>query len=123
MERSTAIAIGAGVVVVGASTYLYFAHRNGWWPFKKEQAPPPPPSGGGQQPPGAPNPPGMPTVNVNVIDQNRAEADVSWSPVSGATYYKVLVNGQEVTTVQGTSTKLTNLVPGQTYQIAVAACN
>jgi len=70
----------------------------------------------------APNPPGTPTVNYQVIDVNTAKVTVSWNSVAGATYYKVFVNGQEVTQVQGTSVTI-NLKPGQTYQIAVAACN
>jgi len=79
-------------------------------------APPPPP--------GPPNPPGQPTVQVTVTGPNTVEAVVSWGAVSGAAYYKVYVDGNVAAdNVRGTSVKLTNLVPGQTYQIAVAACN
>lgn len=113
MDRNALVV--AGVVVAGAGGYLYFAHRNGWWPFKEAVAPVTPP-----------NPPGQPQVSVNVIDQNTAEASVSWDAVPGATYYKVFVNGQVAAgaeSVQGTTATLHNLVPGQTYNIAVAACN
>jgi hypothetical protein len=74
------------------------------------------------QPP-APNPPGMPDVQVPTpTNPSSVTATVSWNPVSGATYYVVFVNGQQVW--QGSSTTCqVNLVPGQTYQIAVAACN
>lgn len=71
----------------------------------------------------APNPPGQPTVGTpQVVSSTTAYVPVSWSPVSGATYYKVYVNGQEVAQTQSTSITLT-LTPGATYQIAIAACN
>jgi len=113
VTRETAAAVAAGVVAAGGGTYLYFAHRNGWWPFKKKEAPPE-----------APNPPGQPTVQTNVTGPNTAEADVSWGAVPGAAYYKVFVDGREVVgNVSGTTAKLTGLVPGRTYSISVAACN
>jgi len=75
-------------------------------------------------PPGAPPAPGKPSVEVNVTGPNTAEANVSWNPVSGATYYEVYVDGKKVLgNVQGTTARLTDLVPGRTYRIAVAACN
>ncbi len=75
-------------------------------------------------PPGAPPRPSTPPrVEVSVTGPDTAEATVSWDPVQGATYYKVYKNGSEVLgNVQGTTTKLTDLVPGQTYYIAIAAC-
>ncbi len=71
----------------------------------------------------APPAPGAPTVGTpQVVSSTTAYVSVSWNTVSGATYYKVFVNGQEVTQTQSTSVTLT-LTPGQTYQIAIAACN
>lgn len=91
-----------------------------WYFLTKKSVTAPP----GAPPPGAPPPPGPPMVQVTATGPNTAEATVSWSPVSGATYYKVYVDGTEVlSNVQGTTARLTNLVPGRTYQIAVAACN
>ncbi len=105
-----------GVVVVGAGGYLVYAKNKGMWPFAS--------AGGGVSPPGAPSSPGQPQVSVNVTGQSTAEADVSWSPVSGASYYKVFVNGQEViSSVSGTTARITGLVPGNSYQVSVAACN
>jgi len=74
------------------------------------QAPPPPA-------------PGAPTVNVPTpTNPSSVTATVSWNAVSGATSYKVYVNGQQVWQGDGTSCQV-NLVPGQTYQVQVAACN
>lgn len=70
-----------------------------------------------------PSPPGMPTVSVNDIDQNRVEVFVAWPPVAGAMYYRVYVNNDVVVDrVQGTNYTLI-LTPGSTYDIAVAACD
>jgi len=114
VTRGQAVALSAIILLAGGGGYLYFAKKNGWWPFKEEV-----PGG-----PGAPNPPGQPTVEVTVTGPNTAEAVVSWNPVPGATYYKVYRDGQEVlSNVRGTTATLTGLVPGQTYQIAIAACN
>jgi len=69
-----------------------------------------------------PQPPGQPTVNVQTpTNPNSVTATVSWNSVPGATSYKVYVNGQEVWSGSSTSCQI-NLVPGNTYQIAVAAC-
>jgi len=71
----------------------------------------------------APPTPGQPTVtNINVVDQNTAYVSLTWSPVSGATYYKVLVNGYERATASTNSATLT-LTPGATYQVQIVACN
>jgi len=111
MTRGQAVALSAIVLLAGGGGYLYLAKKNGWWPFKEGAL-------------GAPSPPGQPTVEVTVTGPNTAEAVVSWNPVPGATYYKVYCDGQEVlSNVQGTTATLTGLVPGQTYQISVAACN
>ena len=128
---ATALAVGIGVVAVGGGVYLYAAHKNGWWPFKKEET-----AGGGggttttggggtTTSGGPPSPPGQPTVSQpTVTGPNTAEVTVSWDAVDGATYYRVFVNDRPAAdNVQGTSVKLTDLVPGQTYRIAVAACN
>lgn len=73
--------------------------------------PPPPPA------------PGAPRVSVPTpTNPNSVTATVSWDPVQGATSYRVYVNGQQVWSGSTTSCQI-NLVPGQTYQIAVAACN
>jgi len=75
--------------------------------------------------PPPPSPPGAPTVEYQVISAATANVTVKWSPVPGATYYKVFVNGSLATQVEGnTNTSvILQLQPGQTYQIAVAACN
>jgi hypothetical protein len=74
---------------------------------------------------GVPSPPSAPPSvgTPNVTGPDTAEVDVSWDPVPGATYYQVFVNGQYAVQVQETKVKLTNLRPGQTYSIAIAACN
>jgi hypothetical protein len=118
MTRNEALALGIGITGLGG--YLYFAYQKCWFPFSMtERCKEAPPS-----PPGAPNPPGMPLVsNITVIDQNRAEADVSWNAVPNATYYRVYVDGNVVAdNVRTTSCHITNLIPGRTHQIQVAAC-
>lgn len=112
MTNSKIAAIATGAVLIGGGGYLIYAYEKKKWPFSHVRAPNSP-----SQPP---------IVHVNVIDQNTAEASVTWSPVPNATYYKVFVDGQVAAgadNVTGTSVTLRNLVPGQTYQIAVAACN
>ncbi len=70
-----------------------------------------------------PSAPGAPTVKVPTpTNASSVIATISWNAVSGATSYKVYVNGQQIW--QGSSTSCqVSLVPGKTYQIAVAACN
>ncbi len=73
--------------------------------------------------PPTPNPPGAPSVNVPTpTNPSSVTATVSWGAVSGATSYKLYVNGSVVWTGSVTSVQV-QLTPGQTYQIAVAACN
>lgn len=73
---------------------------------------------------GAPARPGQPTVvSTEVTGPYTASVTVSWSRVEGASYYKVYVNGNEVlSNVNTTTATITGLIPGQSYQIAVAAC-
>jgi len=139
MTRQTATIIAIGIAAAGAGGYLYYAHKNSLWPFKPKC----PPgtvwdpntrqcitsggtiTGGGTTTGGIPNPPSQPPTvgKVSYISPDKAQVPISWSPVQEATYYKVYVNGQVVAdNIQSTSYTLT-LTPGQTYQIAIAACN
>jgi hypothetical protein len=102
--------------VAGFFAYKAFAGEAPERPPSEE--PPSPPS----TPPSPPSTP--PRVSTPVVTgPDKAEVDVSWDPVPGATYYQVFVNGQYATQVRGTTVRLTTLKPGRTYQIAVAACN
>jgi len=112
MTRQETEAIAVGVALVGIGVYLLVARQHNWWPFKPKE---------GQVPPAPTSPPNIsqPTYDSS----GKAKVSVSWQPVQGATYYQILVNGKVVVSnVQGTSYELT-LDPGQTYQIAIAACS
>jgi hypothetical protein len=118
MNRTTAIV--GGVVAAGGLGYLAYAYAKCKFPFENVGKCK---TGGGVT---VPNPPGQPTLSQpRLIDQNTAEIDVSWNAVPMATYYKVFANGSPVAgaeNVQGTSVTI-RVAPGQTYNIAVAACN
>jgi titin len=65
-----------------------------------------------------------PTVPTNVVaTAGDSAATVSWSAVSTATSYQVLVNGAVAATTVTTSAALTGLVNGTTYSITVVASN
>ncbi|MGC9030105.1 MAG: hypothetical protein ACP5LD_10585 [Desulfomonilaceae bacterium] len=72
-------------------------------------------------PPYIPTPPVPDVVVGTVTNPNSVGAVVTWSPVAGATSYKVYVNGSVVWTGTSTTAQIT-LVPGQSYQIALAVC-
>ncbi len=121
MTGKQVAAVSTGVAVIGGGAYMIYAYMRCKWPFehlKKCQSPiPPPPQ------PGTPNQPGQPKVSEpNITGPSTATVTVSWGAVSEATSYKVYVNGSPVGTTSETSMQV-NLTPGNTYQIAVAACN
>jgi len=122
MTKHDAAIAATGIVLVGIGGYLVYAKITGRWPFKPKERQAPPSIPGGPETPPAPTSP--PTVSQPTYDSSgKAKVSVSWQPVQGAAYYQILVNGKvAVSNVQGTSYELT-LDPGQTYQIAIAACS
>ena len=68
----------------------------------------------------APPPPGAPSgLSISSITQTSATA--SWSPVTGATEYKVYLNGAPIATTTSTNRNLTGLSADTTYQVQVSA--
>jgi hypothetical protein len=68
----------------------------------------------------APPTPGMPTVS-NVT---ATSCTVNWTPVQGATYYKILVNNNPVAQASYPPVTLNvSEYQGQTIQISIQACN
>ena len=64
--------------------------------------------------------PGTPSgLNISNITQTSATA--SWNAVTGATEYRVYLNGSLITTTTSLSHNLTGLSPETTYQIQVSA--
>lgn len=60
--------------------------------------------------------------NVHSSGVTESAATISWSPVSGATKYRVLCKGKTYT-VSGTSARLTGLSPKTGYTVTVVALN
>ena len=62
--------------------------------------------------------------NITTSESKSKSATISWDAVSGATKYKVLVDGKVVAdSVDTTSYKLTNLEPESAYEVVVVAVN
>lgn len=62
--------------------------------------------------------------NITTSESKSKSAKISWDAVSGATKYKVLVDGKVVAdSVDTTSYKLTNLEPESAYEVVVIAVN
>ncbi|RUT38693.1 hypothetical protein EJP82_26850 [Paenibacillus anaericanus] len=62
-------------------------------------------------------------ATVTVSTYGATELDINWNSVRGANGYGVTLNGALLSTVEGTSYKITGLTSGTSYQIGVYAEN
>lgn len=74
--------------------------------------------------PQAPATPGAPwLVGTGLQSAPYAYLDIAWSPVAGATSYKVIHSDVVVATVSGTSVRIGGLSPNAPFTVAIQACN
>ncbi|MFF5767756.1 RICIN domain-containing protein [Streptomyces tanashiensis] len=81
-------------------------------------SPTPPPTPTPTPTPTGPRPGAGPDVTVGQIQADSAVA--SWSRISTATWYQVLLDGRHLTWVQSTALRIYNLRPGTSHTIAVS---